>query len=156
MNSDSDRPNRIPWPPILDVATIAAAYGLERVLPLGLLPEAAALQVAGAIMMGIGIAVALAAIVRFKSIGTPVDPTGRATRLATDGIYRFTRNPMYVGTLILLAGLALVLGWGWLLLLLPVLAVLLYRLAIRREEAFLERRFGNDYADYRRRVRRWL
>ena len=155
MNSDSDRPNRIPWPPILDVVTVAVAYGLERLLPLGLLPEAAALQVAGAIMIGIGIAVALAAIVRFKSIGTPVDPTGRATRLATDGIYRLTRNPMYVGTLILLAGLALALGWSWLLLL-PVLAVLLYRLAIRREEAFLERRFGAEYFAYRRRVRRWL
>ena len=103
-----------------------------------------------------GIAIALAGVARFRNDRTTIDPTGRASTLATGGIYAFTRNPMYLGALVAFVGLALGLRSPWLMLLVPLLAVALVRLAIRPEEAYLERRFGASYRDYRARVRRWL
>ncbi|HEU5040160.1 MAG TPA: isoprenylcysteine carboxylmethyltransferase family protein, partial [Gemmatimonadales bacterium] len=77
-------------------------------------------------------------------------------RLVTDGPYRFTRNPMYLGfTLWYLAGTAWV-NSLWLLVLLPVVLLVMQRGVITREEAYLERRFGREYTEYRARVRRWL
>lgn len=96
------------------------------------------------------------ALLNFRRIGTPFDPTAAAEKLAEGGIYRFTRNPMYLGALVGFLGLGLALRQTWLLLLLVPLALALQWLAIFREEAYLERRFGDRYRNYKRRVRRWL
>jgi protein-S-isoprenylcysteine O-methyltransferase Ste14 len=151
-----DRPNRIPWPPILDLMTALAAYGLEHALPLPVPRPPVALRGLGAGLAAVGFAIALAGVLRLRALGTPVSPTGRAEVLARDGIYRFTRNPMYTGTLVFFFGLGLALGSAWLMLLPAPLGFALYWLAIRREEAFLERRFGAAYLSYKASTRRWL
>lgn len=153
---DGDRPNRIPWPPLLYASTLIATWVLSRISPWPLLAEDSPWRSVGWVVLTVGIAIAVAALVRFRGLGTAVDPTGRASRLATDGIYAWTRNPMYLGGVLASLGLAFGLGSTWLLLLTPVLAVLLNVLAIRREEAYLERRFGEEYRRYRGRVRRWV
>ncbi|MCX5739319.1 MAG: isoprenylcysteine carboxylmethyltransferase family protein [Proteobacteria bacterium] len=72
------------------------------------------------------------------------------------GIYRFTRNPMYVGMALLQTSIGITWGNGWILALVPVVLVTIYTIAIRHEEAYLERKFGSTYLEYKRSVRRWL
>jgi protein-S-isoprenylcysteine O-methyltransferase Ste14 len=151
-----DRPNRLPWPPILYVGLLAAAYGLERLVPLVSMPRHSAWQSAGWALFTLGIAIAVAGMVQFRTVGTPVDPTGRARTLATGGIYQYTRNPMYLGGVTGFIGLAVALGSAWLLILALLLPVALRKLAIDREEAYLRRRFGAAYDAYCAKVRRWV
>jgi protein-S-isoprenylcysteine O-methyltransferase Ste14 len=92
----------------------------------------------------------------FRRAGTSPLPFRPATSFVARGPYRFTRNPMYVGMTLLLAGVGLMLGRAWIALSALVGAGFLHLYAIPREERYLERTFGESYRDYRRRVRRWL
>lgn len=153
----SDRPSRVPWPPVLYATLAVAAALLERYAPgLPAWPESFFLRWLGWGLVLAGTGIALAGIFRFRAEGTTLDPTGRASRLATGGIFAYTRNPMYLGAVIGFSGFALALRSPWLLLLLPLMVFALIRLAIVPEEAYLERRFGAAYMDYKRRVGRWI
>lgn len=99
---------------------------------------------------------ALLGVTGFALGGTSVEPFTRADALLTGGVYRFTRNPIYLGMVGFAVAFALKLGSVTPLLVPPVLAVALTRIFIRREEAYLARRFGDDYEAYRQRVRRWV
>ncbi|MBK9136120.1 MAG: isoprenylcysteine carboxylmethyltransferase family protein [Betaproteobacteria bacterium] len=112
-----------------------------------------------AVALGVaGIAVALAGVVAFKRAKTTVNPLApeRARQVVATGVYRFTRNPMYLGLAATLLGLAV--WWASLagLVLVAVFSGWMTRGQIRREEAALLARFGDGYADYMARVRRWL
>lgn len=96
------------------------------------------------------------AMLRFRRHGTPVNPARPAEALVTDGPYRFTRNPMYIGMACAYAGAAVGAGALWSLALLPGVLFVIDRVIIPREERHLTERFGEDYDRYRRRVRRWL
>lgn len=153
---DADRPNRLPWPPILYLATLAAAFVLEREIPLGMLEAGGLWRVIGAVVAAVGIMISIAGFLRFKTEKTPVDPTARAVTLVTSGIYRYTRNPMYLGFCIFYFGLGIALSWPWLSILAPIMAYGLQKLAIKREEKHLEARFGETWRAYRSKVARWL
>ena len=84
------------------------------------------------------------------------DPHGTTKHLVTSGIYRFTRNPIYMGFLLMVIGLPLISGWIWGLVLAPFFMLTMSRLVIEREEAYLERKFKSQYTDYTSRVRSWL
>ncbi len=155
VNIPTDRANTIPWPPILFLAMVLAAWGLETTVPIPL-PGAAVLRWAGVVLSMCGLGLAAAGAAQFIRIGTQVSPVGRPSKLATGGIYRLTRNPMYLGECVLLAGVALVLGSMWLLAAVPFVAFGLRQLAILPEEAFLTRRFGDEYRAYQARVGRWI
>lgn len=155
-SNGNDRPNRIPWPPILDAVAIAGAVALQRAWPSPALFEPGPARWFGWVLCVAGLGIAAAGVLHFRQIRTPVDPTGQATTVATGGIYAWTRNPMYLGTLLAFAGLGLAWPLTWLVLLIPLLAFGLFKLAITREEAFLERRFGAEYSAYKARVRRWI
>lgn len=152
----ADRPNRVPWPPLLYAGLFTLAYGLERWAPLPAWREIAALRWLGWGIVAAGLALAIAGIARFRAVGTTFHPTGAADALADNGIYAWSRNPMYVGGLALFAGLGLALRSPWLLLEVPVLLLALTKFAIEPEEAYLTRRFGEPYRAYLRRTRRWL
>ena len=92
----------------------------------------------------------------FRRLGTAVEPWKPSTALATDGPYRFSRNPIYVGFAITYAGLAIAMDSPIaLLMLIPCLVVIDWAV-IQKEEAYLARTFGAEYEAYRKRVRRWL
>ena len=109
---------------------------------------------------GAGLALLLgldtSAMVRFAGRETPFNPARPARALVTDGPYRLSRNPMYVGMAALYAGAAVASGLIWSLALLPVPLLVLDRVVIPREESHLAARFGEEYHAYRSRVRRWL
>ena len=152
----NDRPNHIPWPPILDAVAITLAVALERLWPLPPLAASGPVRWVGWGLFAAGAAIAVAGVAHFLTIGTPINPTARATTIARRGVYAWTRNPMYLGTLLAFAGVGIAWPSTWLLLIVPLLALGLIKLAIEPEEAFLERRFGDTYRDYKSHVRRWI
>ena len=83
-------------------------------------------------------------------------PFNPSTRIVVHGLYRFTRNPMYIGFALWTLGLAILVDSAWMLLAVPIGLVLIDRFVITREERYLERKFGEEYLDYKRRVRRWI
>jgi protein-S-isoprenylcysteine O-methyltransferase Ste14 len=98
----------------------------------------------------------VAAFMEFRRARTTVDPHGSVTSIISSGIYRFTRNPIYLGFVLMLIGLPLNSGTYWGIVLAPVFIHLMNRLVIEREEAYLEKKFGAVYTSYKSRVRRWL
>ena len=152
----SARPNTWHWPPLLYGAVLFAAMALEQIAPLPALPGGSATKDIGLGLLVFGLVLGAMAIVQFVHAGTPVDPTARAKALVTTGVYRFTRNPMYLGMVNVYLGAGTVFGSSWLVVLAVVMAFALARLAIVREEAYLTARFGDAYRAYQAATPRWL
>jgi protein-S-isoprenylcysteine O-methyltransferase Ste14 len=142
-------------PPLFFIAGFLVGVALELLFPIAALPLAVALA---ALLVGIAIWLALdgAAMLHFRRSGTSMVPMRPTTALVTSGPYQFTRNPMYLGMAVLYVALALALGVIWALAVLPLVILAVDRLVIAREEPYLEGKFGDQYRDYKRRVRRWL
>jgi len=144
-------------PPLLFAACLLGGYGLERLWPVPLLELPVPVRLtAGLVPLGLSLALGLWAIPLFRAHGTPVDPGRPTTGLILRGPYRFTRNPLYLALLSAFTGFVFLLGSVWVLLLLPVLALLLHFGVVKREEAYLETKFGEAYRAYRAAVRRWV
>jgi protein-S-isoprenylcysteine O-methyltransferase Ste14 len=104
----------------------------------------------------LGLALAAAGIRDFTSAGTPV-PTYEPTRaLVTTGVHGWSRNPIYLGMFLMYGGIGLAARSPWTLILTLPLAITIRYGVVAREEAYLERRFGDAYRQYKTRVRRWL
>ena len=145
-------------PPVLLFALLAAAmYGLARVLPAWTLTLPWRVG-AAATLAATGIAIALAGVAAFRQSRTTVHPhhPERASAVVTHGIYRWTRNPMYLGLLLALAGWAVFLANAATLAALPAFVAWMNRFQIAPEERVLAAKFGPEYASYCARVRRWL
>jgi protein-S-isoprenylcysteine O-methyltransferase Ste14 len=145
-------------PPLLFAACLVLGFGLDRLLPLPLTPPAGTSVgwVAGGALIAIGIALMAAGIRNFSRADTPVPSNQPVRALVTTGIHGWSRNPIYVGMLLLYAGIGVATRSPWTLLLaLPLLVILRYGV-VAREERYLERRFGDSYRDYKAHVRRWL
>ena len=110
----------------------------------------------GAIPVLLGGLLVLIAAGLFRLRKTTINPFGEPSLVVQDGFYRFSRNPMYLGMLLVLVGIGVWLGNVLALLLAPAFVVIMARWYIVREEQLLDARFGEQYRAYRRRVRRWL
>jgi protein-S-isoprenylcysteine O-methyltransferase Ste14 len=110
----------------------------------------------GVFPLVLGIVVNMIADNLFHTVKTTVKPGEESTVLVTNGPFRFTRNPMYLGFVLILAGVAIVLGSLTPFVVIPVFAVLMDRLFIRMEEQMLATRFGSAWQTYTRRTRRWI
>ena len=141
-------------PPHYFVLSLVAMTAVTVLFGRGLLNHA--IVYAGVVPMLIGLIMAVRASRQFSDAGTNIIPLTKSTALVTDGMFRWTRNPMYTGMILFLGGLALVLDnlWNWLIVI--VFAVVIRKLFIRREEQLMLETFGDDYAEYTRQVRRWL
>lgn len=104
----------------------------------------------------IGAAILAWAIGLFKRAGTATFPTRPTSQIVESGPYQLTRNPMYVGFAFIYLGIGMKIAGGWAILLLPVVLATVDLCVIRREERYLTAKFGQQYLDYKGRVRRWL
>jgi protein-S-isoprenylcysteine O-methyltransferase Ste14 len=111
---------------------------------------------AGGIPLAIGTAMIIWARRAFQAAGTPIRPFTESTALVSHGLYRWSRNPMYLGAVLLVAGVALLLGTLAPMLVVVAFFAILQERFIRREERLLDDTFGDRYRTYRRSVRRWL
>ena len=142
-------------PPLAYVAFFGLGLLLQAAIPLPSPPTGASRVVGWALAVA-ALVVAALSFNAFRAARTTIRPDRGAASLITTGVFRFTRNPLYLSLLLLYCGLAALVGESWPLALAPLLVVTLERHVIAREERHLAERFGGAYDDYRKRVRRWI
>lgn len=151
----AQRPNRIPWPPILYAAAGGVAYLLQYAAPTGkLLPDW--VRMCGDVFIAFGLAFDFWAMGAMLLARTNILPNRGAGRLVTYGPFAYSRNPIYLGNTLLLIGIGLAYSALWFVPMAFVAAFLVDRLAIRREEIHLALRFGAEWTAYAARAPRWL
>lgn len=155
QQKDHASTNKNVHPPIVALIFIGIGFLLGFVIPFPFAAPAL-LQNIGLALTFIGILCGVGAFIEFRKARTTLDPHGSVSQIVTTGIYRFTRNPIYLGFLLMVIGLPLNSGYYWGILIAPFYAVTMNRLVIEREEAYLEKKFKEQYTGYRSRVRRWL
>lgn len=155
--SSLDHPRVIVFPPIILATTVVLGSVLQWLWPIG--PLATVNQTW---RIPVGVAVTLAGVLlaatgrrMLVQLGTNVSPLRPTTALATDGVFGWTRNPLYSGGMLVIFGIALVFALDWLLLLIVPSLLILHFGVVRREEEYLERKFGDRYRIYRSNVARY-
>jgi protein-S-isoprenylcysteine O-methyltransferase Ste14 len=155
MTEPADRPGVIALPPLVYLAAIVVAIGLDWLAPLTL-PVATAVRWLGGVVILASFGFGISAPRAFRRAGTNVNPMEPSTALVTSGVFQITRNPMYVTFALAIVGLALATRNAWyLIVLVPVLALMHWGV-ILREERYLARKFGTEYEAYRSKVRRYF
>lgn len=147
------------FPPAIPLLTILTGVFLSRLWPIDPgfeFPTPERYWVGGMIVAGAFFGLGLWSVVLFRRTGQSEIPWKPTPQIVERGPFRFTRNPMYLQLVLVCVGVAVILMNFWILILTPVCAWLLQRLAILPEEAYLERKFGDAYLAYKGRVRRWL
>ncbi len=150
-----DRPNRFPWPPVLLICLIALGLVLRAVWPLGF-ERTGISQAVGGLFVVAALASDVWASLTFRKAQTTILPHQGTQALVTRGPFAYSRNPIYVGNLLILLGVGLLAGSLWHVVLVPVLALAVQHFAIVREEAHLAANFPQGWADYSAKVRRWI
>jgi protein-S-isoprenylcysteine O-methyltransferase Ste14 len=157
-NADStapDSPGVLVFPPFLFIGALLLGVALQLLWPVH--PWAALpARIVGGILVVIGASFAIPAFRRMRRVGTNVHPAKPTTVIVSDGPYRFTRNPIYVANTALYIGLTLLFHAFWPLVSLVPALLILHWGVVRREERYLEAKFGEPYLAYKARVRRWL
>lgn len=154
MNA-SDNPGVIAPPPFIYSGAFFLALLFHWFWPLVIFSARSALW-PGIGLIALGVALAISGRQALVGAGTSVNPYRPTTALVDSGPYRFTRNPLYISLMLMFLGLTLAFNTWWgLVLLVPVL-ILVHFGVIRREERYLENKFGDGYRRYRDNVRRYL
>jgi len=145
-------------PPFLYLGGLTAGCVAELFLPLGpgLAGGTARPVWIGLGLAAIGVAIGWKAFRQFADAGTSIQLDEPTHALVSDGLYGWSRNPIYIGLTVVYAGLSIALTTGWALLFLPVVIGILKKAVIEPEEAYLAQEFGDGYLDYKRQVPRWL
>ena len=156
MADATDTANVIIRPPIAWGVAVLVGLALNWRLPLRFIPAAIPAGGLGAMVFALALALVLWAIVTMTRAGSNVPTSRPTTTIVNTGPYRFTRNPIYLSMVLGLIGLAIALNSLWLLLTLLPSPSSIRNGVVAREEAYLERKFGDDYRRYRARVRCWL
>ena len=144
-------------PPLMLGFLLAVGFGLRALVPLPIpsVPEGIA-SIGGPIIVVVALVLAIWAARTMRAGGASI-PTNESTdAIVSAGPYRFSRNPIYLAMVVLLVGVGVWANSLWLIGMAVVDAILLVWGVISREEAYLRRKFGTEYADYTKRVRRWL
>ena len=156
--SNSDTAGVIAPPPLIALIALLLGLLLDWLLPayvLTVLLSAHERMIIGAILMIAGAAIGIAALRAFRSAGTHAEPWKPSLQLVTTGIFRWLRNPMYVGGTLLLMGIAVALASDWMLVMIAASSLVLHFGVVKREERYLEAKFGDGYRAYKEKVSRY-
>ncbi|RDV05583.1 methyltransferase family protein [Undibacter mobilis] len=159
MSTVRDNPGVIAPPPLIALAVLVAGLLLDWLLPaylLSVLLSWGTRILLGLELIGGGAALIVIAMRAFRAAGTHVEPWKPSTALVAGGLYAYVRNPIYVGMILILAGLAVLLASDWML----VLTIVVFIPAIHfgvvlREERYLAAKFGAPYRGYLQKVPRY-
>lgn len=145
-------------PPLLFLSGLLVGAVAGWLVPLDAGPALAGPPrwIAGAAVALVGVTLMAWSLRLFSASGTPVQTSKATNAIVTTGPYRFSRNPIYLGLSLIYIGIALGLALWWALALLPLIWIILHFGVVRREEAYLEARFGEAYESYRARTRRYI
>jgi protein-S-isoprenylcysteine O-methyltransferase Ste14 len=142
-------------PPLLVALVIGSGYLIDLVIPLPVLTMDL-VWLSGAVLIVVALLIALTALFQFLEAKTHIEPWQPTTTIIKQGVFRYSRNPIYLAFGIATVGCGLVLNSWWVLMGVLPLIWLLQQFFIKREEDYLGRKFGKDYLDYKQQVRRWL
>jgi protein-S-isoprenylcysteine O-methyltransferase Ste14 len=156
MSDTADTAHVIVRPPIAWALAVLVGLTLQWVVSLPFMPASVPAGWIGGIVFVLALALFAWAIATMTRAGSNVPTNLPTTTIVETGPYRFTRNPIYLGMFLGLVGLAIAFDNLWLLVMLVPFAVVIRYGVVAREEAYLERKFGGAYRQYRARVRRWL
>ena len=142
-------------PPLIAMVAIGGGWSADSLLPL---PIAAGdeLRWGGIVIVALAFLLALAALIQFLIAKTHVEPWRPTSTIIRGGLFRMSRNPIYLAFCIAALGAGLIINSWWGVVAAPLLGCLLQYLVIRREEAYLANKFGDEYLAYKRNTRRWL
>jgi protein-S-isoprenylcysteine O-methyltransferase Ste14 len=147
--------NKNVHPPVVALIFIVIAIVLGRYAAIPL-QAPVFVQNIGLGLTFVGFLLGVGAFIEVRKARTTLDPHGSVKALVTNGVYRFTRNPIYTGFLLMVIGFPLNYGNYWGIIAAPLFIFAMNRLVIEKEEAYLEKKFKEEYTGYRSRVRRWL
>ena len=153
--AEDDRPGIVIPPPLLFVVPLLAAFLADKFSPTGFV-HGPPRWIAGSLLVLAGLALNTVGFLMQRRAGTDPIPFHPTTRIVSDGVYRFSRNPMYLEFGLWTLGIAFLVNSVWMLLVVPIGLVLTDRFVVAKEERYLERKFGDEYLSYKRRVRRWI
>ena len=142
-------------PPLVYLAGIVIGLVLPHPVPGPILPRDLGSGL-GAVLIALAVGISWWGVREMRRAGTAVSPRVATTALVTTGPFRYSRNPLYVSLTLCYLGISIAAQSVWALAMLPVVLAVVRYGVIRREERYLERIFGAEYARYRTRVRRWV
>jgi protein-S-isoprenylcysteine O-methyltransferase Ste14 len=155
MIQTKEHPQLVANPFLIYIGIAAISALLQFLLPLPFISSGMA-RITGLVVVIVSFLFGLPALINMLRVKTSPNPNRPATSLILSGPYGFSRNPMYIGLTLLYAGLVTFLQLPWGLLFLPLVVWLVTAWVIRPEEKYLEGKFGNEYLEYKRSVRRWI
>ncbi len=154
-SDEQDKAGVVAPPPLIYLGTLVLGLLLGRRFPIGFLPRGIA-RLLGWPLVGGGVLLLGWFEWAMRQADTPTSPYRPVSRIATEGPFRYTRNPGYLSMAMIYAGIASLANVLWVILLLPVALLVIQRGVIAREERYLERKFGEEYLSYKAQVRRWV
>ena len=157
MNAFRPKPISFPLPPFLYAFAILSAFDLSFLAKLDIpgLPNHAN-QIAGTMLLICALALEIWALMTLWKNRAPMSPLRFPARLVTDGPFRLTRNPIYLGYSVLMVAIGLMTGNAWFVILVPIATAVTHAFAIQREELHLLSRFGFEFELYCQKTRRWI
>jgi protein-S-isoprenylcysteine O-methyltransferase Ste14 len=156
MSDTADTAHVLIRPPIAWALTFIAGFAFDWLMPLPFMPSAVPAGWIGGAAFVAALALVAWAIATITQAGSNVPTNMPTTAIVESGPYRFTRNPIYLGMMVGLVGLAIAFDNFWLVVTLVPFVLLIRYGVVAREEVYLEHKFGDVYRQYRARVRRWL
>ena len=156
-NKKKDNPGIFIPPPLIYAAIFFLSILMQKIIPINnSFFDSRNATIAGIVLIAIALLFILPALMKFVQSKNTLVTIKSATSLQTKGIYSLTRNPMYMGLLILYSGIAMLEGNWWTFIFIPLIIIIVQSYVIRGEENYLQRAFGEEYNAYRKKVRRWI
>jgi|TARA_R110002096_G_scaffold435548_1_gene661433 protein-S-isoprenylcysteine O-methyltransferase Ste14 len=155
MSENEDNAGILTHPPIFYIGAMLIGFGLDYIFPLAIGYKNIT-GPASIVVFCVGLVIAVMGFKKFSQHKQSPSVHASAVQVFTSGIYSVTRNPLYLSLLMLVITIGLYLDKAWLLFVCLPLVILLTKLVIEKEEAYLERKFGEEYLDYKKKVRRWI
>ena len=155
MTERKDNPGVIAPPPLIFLSGLILGGILTYFYPFPMMIGGLAVML-GNLLALLGIAVIYIIYLQMKRAKTNIEPWKPTTKILDTGLYAVSRNPIYLGMILIYLGITFLANSLWFLPFLPIVLAIIHYGVILREEKYLEEKFGDDYLDYKKRVRRWI